>query len=147
MVSIGQTNIKKETENLWAWRIKGLSNLDDTFKLPKDFSAAEYFETMYGIVSENLKPQRVILRAYDQHMHYIKSLPIHHSQRLITDTAEYADFELYITPTYDFIMRLLHDGAWLEVMSPVSLRKAIKGWIGDMYDMYESDLRIWNYEY
>lgn len=118
-------------------RIRCINVLENTFKLPDDFSATEYFNSMYGIVSANVKPQRIVLRAYTQHRHYIRSLPIHHSQRLIEDYGEYADFELYVVPTYDFIMRLLHDGAWLEVISPVSLRKAIKGWISDMYDLYE----------
>lgn len=120
-------------------RIQSLNILEDTFKLPKDFSAAEYFKSMYGIVSENVKPQRIVIRAYAQHKHYIQSLPIHHSQRLTTDNAEYADFELYVAPTYDFIMRLLHDGAWLEVISPASLRQTMKGWIADMYEHYEDD--------
>lgn len=92
-------------------RIRSLTILNDTFKLPKDFSATEYFETMYGIVSDNQTPMRIILRAYTQHKEYLKSLPIHHSQRLIEDHEDYADFELRVAPTYDFIMRLLHDGA------------------------------------
>lgn len=120
-------------------RIRSLTILEDTFKLPEDFSVAEYFDTMYGIVSDNVKPQRIVLRAYKQHKHYIKSLPIHHSQRLIEDNVRYSDFELYVSPTYDFIMRLLHDGVWLEVISPASLRKAMKGWISDMYELYEDD--------
>lgn len=118
-------------------RIRSLTILNDTFKLPKDFSATEYFETMYGIVSDNQTPMRIILRAYTQHKEYLKSLPIHHSQRLIEDHEDYADFELRVAPTYDFIMRLLHDGAWLEVISPESVRKTMKGWIYDMYGHYE----------
>lgn len=118
-------------------RIRSLTILNDTFKLPKDFSATEYFETMYGIVSDNQTPMRIILRAYTQHKEYLKSLPIHHSQRLIEDHEDYADFELRVAPTYDFIMRLLHDGAWLEVISPESVRKTMKGWIYDMYEHYE----------
>ncbi|MCM1505243.1 MAG: WYL domain-containing protein [Muribaculum sp.] len=120
-------------------RIRSLTINEATFKLPSDFSAAQYFKTMYGIVSENVKPQRIVLRAYSQHKHYMQSLPIHHSQRLITDNAEFADFELYVAPTYDFIMRLLHDGAWIEVISPTSLRQTMKGWISDMYEYYEDD--------
>lgn len=120
-------------------RIMSLTIHETTFKLPRDFSATEYFKTMYGIVSEDVEPQRIVIRAYTQHRQYIKSLPIHHSQRLIAENAEYADFELYVAPTYDFIMRLLHDGAWLEVISPASLRQAMKGWISDMYEHYEDD--------
>ena len=107
-------------------RIRSLTILNDTFKLPKDFSATGYFETMYGIVSDNQTPMRIILRAYTQH-----------SQRLIEEHGDYADFELMVAPTYDFIMRLLHDGAWLEVISPESVRKTMKGWIYDMYEHYE----------
>lgn len=118
-------------------RIRSLTILNDTFKLPKDFSATGYFETMYGIVSDNQTPMRIILRAYTQHKEYLKSLPIHHSQRLIEEHGDYADFELMVAPTYDFIMRLLHDGAWLEVISPESVRKTMKGWIYDMYGHYE----------
>lgn len=119
-------------------RIEKVTILDDTFKLPKEFSAAKYFETAYGIVFENNKqPVRVVVRAYDQHKHYIESLPIHHTQKLIGDYGEYADFEMYLAPTYDFIMRLLHDGAWIEVLSPMSLRQAMKGWISDMHEHYK----------
>lgn len=120
-------------------RVQSLIILETTFKLPTDFSTAEYFETIYGVVSEGVKPQKVVLRAYAQHKHYIESLPIHHSQQLIADNAEYADFELYVAPTYDFIMRLLHDGAWIEVISPASLRQTMKGWIADMYEYYEDN--------
>ena len=118
-------------------RIRSLTILNDMFKIPENFSAIEHFETMYGIVTDTQPPMRIILRAYAQHKEYLKSLPIHHSQRLIEDHGDYADFELWVAPTYDFIMRLLHDGAWLEVISPESVRKTMKGWIYDMYGHYE----------
>ena len=120
-------------------RIQSLEIRDETFRLPKDFSAAAFFEPLYGIVSEDVRPQKIVIRAHSQHRHYVQSLPLHHSQRLIADRGEYADFELYVAPTFDFIMRILHDGAWLEVMSPASLRQAMKGWITDMADLYEDD--------
>lgn len=120
-------------------RIGSLKILETKFKIPKDFSAAEYFRSKYGIVSDKETPHRIVLRAFKQHKHYLRTLPIHHSQREIEDHGEYADFELYVAPTYDFIMRLLHDGALLEVMSPASVRRAMKGWITDMNDLYEDD--------
>ena len=113
---------------------------DDTFKLPKDFSASEYFFNYYGIVAdENIEPQRIIIRAYHDHIPYLKSLPLHRSQKLLEDNGEYADFEFFLAPTYDFIMRLLHVGAMIEVISPASLRKTMKEWISDMYDLYKND--------
>ena len=117
-------------------RIEDLKVSDSTFKLPKDFSASDYFSAYYGVVTGyDIKPEHIIIRAYRDHIPYLQSLPLHHSQRLLEDNGEYADFELYLAPTYDFVMRLLHVGAMIEVISPVSLRKTMKGWISDMYNL------------
>ena len=40
---------------------------------------------------------------------------------------------------HDFIMRLLHTGAMIEVISPASLRQTMKEWISDMYELYKND--------
>lgn len=121
-------------------RIESVEITDKSFKLPKDFNSEEYFSTAFGIVIGNgVKPERIVLRAYEEHKHYLKSLPLHHSQRLIEDCGEYADFELYLSPSYDFVMRLLHFGAMIEVIKPYSLRKTMKGWVSDMYNLYKND--------
>ncbi len=121
-------------------RIADLEVTADTFRLPKDFSASDYFSNYYGIVTDKgMKPQRIVIRAYGSHIPYIKSLPLHHSQRLLEDNGEYADFEFFLTPTYDFVMRLLHVGAMMEVISPEALRKTMKGWVSDMYNLYKND--------
>lgn len=70
---------------------------------------------------------------------YLMSLPLHHSQQLIEDYGEYADFELYLAPTYDFIMKLLHVGSMIDVISPPTLRNTMKSWISDMYNLYNND--------
>lgn len=121
-------------------RIEDLTITDDAFKLPKDFSASDYFSNYYGIVTDkNIKAQHIIIRVYHDHIPYINSLPLHQSQRLLENNGEYADFELFLVPTYDFIMRLLYVGAMIEVVSPVSLRKTMKEWISDMYNLYKND--------
>lgn len=121
-------------------RIETVDVSDERFKLPNDFDAAEYFSTAFGIVvGYDVEPERIVIRANEDHKHYLKSLPLHHSQRLIEDCGEYADFELYLAPTYDFIMKLLQAGAMIEVVSPPLLRKTMKGWISDMYNLYKND--------
>ena len=127
-------------------RIYGLDRIEDLeitaeiFKIPKDFSAKDYFSDYYGIVTEkNTKPQQIVLRVYRSHVPYVQSLPLHRSQRLLEDKGEYADFELFLAPTFDFIMRLLSAGAMIEVISPVSLRKTMKEWVSGMYNLYKND--------
>ncbi len=134
-------NLSKDTIRLYGLdRIESVEVTEQEYKLPKDFSAADYFANYFGIVTdERVKPERIVIRANKEHTPYIKSLPLHHSQRLIEDNGEYADFELYLAPTYDFIMKLLHVGGMVEVISPSSLRKTMKGWISDMYELYKND--------
>lgn len=121
-------------------RIENLEITMDTFKLPKDFFASGYFSNYYGIISDsNIKPERIVIRAYRDHVPYMSSLPLHKSQKLLEDSGEYADFELYLAPTFDFIMRLLSAGAMIEVISPASLRKTLKEWASDLYNLYKND--------
>lgn len=121
-------------------RIESAETTNKNFKLPQNFNAEEYFSTAYGIViGDDIKPERIVIRANEEHKHYLNSLPLHHSQRMIEDCGEYADFELYLSPTYDFVMKLLQVGAMIEVIHPQSLRKTMKGWISDMYNLYKND--------
>ena len=127
-------------------KIYGLDRLDeveitdDVYRLPKDFDAEGFFATSFGVViGFDVKPQRIVLRANRAHKYYMESLPLHHSQRMIEDCGEYADFELYLSPTYDFVMRLLQAGSMIEVISPASLRRTMKGWIAEMYELYKND--------
>lgn len=134
-------NLSKDTIRLYGLdRIESVEVTEQEYKLPKDFSAADYFANYFGIVTDDrVKPEGIIIRANKDHTPYLKSLPLHHSQRLIEDNGEYADFELYLAPTYDFIMKLLHVGGMVEVISPSSLRKTMKGWVSDMYELYKND--------
>ncbi len=121
-------------------RVECIETTEDRYKLPKGFNASEYFSTAFGIVvGSDIKPERIVIRANEDHKHYLKSLPLHHSQRLIEDCGEYADFELYLAPTYDFVMKLLQAGAMIEVIKPATLRKTMKGWVSDMYELYKND--------
>lgn len=134
-------NLSKDTIRLYGLdRIETIEITNQEYKLPKNFSASEYFSSYFGIViGKDVKPERIVIRSNADHTPYLKSLPLHHSQKLIEDNGEYADFELYLAPTYDFVMKLLQVGAMIEVISPVSLRRTMKGWISDMHELYKND--------
>lgn len=127
-------------------RIYGLDRLENTevtnkrFSMPKDFNAKAYFSTFFSIVTdENIAIERIVIRAYKQHQQYVRSLPIHISQRELYACEAYADFELTLRPTYDFIMELLRVGNMIEVMEPQSLRKTMKDWAKGLWDLYKND--------
>ena len=134
-------NLNRDTIRLYGFdRMESIEITDKEYKLPKGFSASEFFSNYFGIViDDHIKPERIVIRANANHAPYLKSLPLHHSQRLIEDNSKYVDFDFYLAPTYDFIMKLLRVGAMIEVISPMSLRQTMKGWISDMYELYKND--------
>ncbi len=121
-------------------RMEDVCITDISFTPLKSFNANDYFENYFGVVTDSeVKPIYIVIRAYKRHKHYLMSLPLHHSQKLLHNNAEYAEFELYLAPTYDFVMKLLQAGAMVEVIKPQSLRLQIKNWISDMVELYELD--------
>lgn len=67
---------------------------------------------------------------------YLRSLPIHHSQKELTSEDGHADFSLRLIPTFDFIQELLLHRDQLEVLQPQSLRNEIAELITQMSKRY-----------
>ena len=107
-------------------RIEDMKLLKEKFKMPSDFNVQDFFSDCYGIViGENSSPERVVVRAYGFEAYNMRALPLHHSQKEITATSEYSDFELTIKPTLDFSGKILSRGEWMEVLEPQWLRDDI----------------------
>lgn len=120
-------------------RFESVEMTEDSFSMPKDFDARSYFSSFFGVVlKEEVPVQRIVLRAYKDHPKYLRTLPLHSSQKEISTCEDHTDFELLLRPTYDFVMELLHVGAMVEVIEPQSLRLQMRGWIKDLWEMYEN---------
>ncbi len=117
-------------------RIKNIVITDYKYDYPKDFSPEGFFYDYYGVFHD-ASPQIIQLKAYKEKPNYLRSLPLHHSQREIYSDNDYTIFEYKIAPTYDFIQEILSHGNQLEVISPESFRKQIKTIIQEMFSFYE----------
>jgi len=119
-------------------RIKELKVCNETFELEEDFDAEAYFSECYGVVrSEDVPVERIVLRAYDDESHYLRDLPIHHTQMEIGNGKGYADFECYVRPTLDFCGQILSRGNRLQVIKPKSLANKIHQMLADALKNYE----------
>jgi hypothetical protein len=95
----------------------------DPFTMPRGFSPKAYFAEYFGVLTIPVPMAHVVIRAYDTTPDYLRTLPLHHSQREIASTDQYADFALDLRPTADFQGQLLSHGARIEVLEPESLRQ------------------------
>lgn len=119
-------------------RIEEVRVLDETFKYPADFNAADFFDGTLGVsLYEKVKVETIRIKVEYPHAHYVKTLPIHPSQKMIVDEdGEYAEFDITVRPTEEFFMEMLHGGAWIEVLSPDHVVEQMKGWVNDLYNVY-----------
>lgn len=104
-----------------------MEKTDEDFVVPEDFDAEEYYANTIGIfVNEKLKPQKVVLRAYEVHVDYMRSLPLHISQKEIkTVLGEYSDFEYRLCLTPELTTKVLSMGEKIEVLEPEILKKEV----------------------
>ena len=107
-------------------RITELEETEQTFELNPTFDAENFFKNYFGVfIGDDVKPTRIVLRAYGKMIPLIRTLPKHISQKEISTTDSYSDFEYYLAPTFDFQQEILKEGPELEVIEPQSLRKKI----------------------
>ena len=97
----------------------------ESFRLPADFNAAEFFGTCFGVMVTEEEPQLIKLKVNAFQSKYLRTLPLHPSQEEVERTEEYSVFTYFLRPTFDFIQELLSLGITAEVMSPKTLRKEI----------------------
>lgn len=118
-------------------RINNMTLTETHFEYPKDFVPADYFHDVFGIIAGvERKVENISIRAYAELPGYLRSLPMHHSQRELETKDGYTDFSLRLVPTFDFIQELLLHRDQLEVLEPESLRKEISSIISKMSDIY-----------
>ena len=117
-------------------RISDLEISSRRFEYPKSFNAEEKFKHAFGIISGEEAPEKIRLWLTREQGNYIKSLPLHNSQKIVSETATELVLELFICPTHDFMMELLSMGANVKVLEPKSLQKKVKARLLEAVGMY-----------
>lgn len=121
-------------------RILEASPTGTHFELPTEFNAEEFFAPYYGVFigrdRSPFVPERIVIRAYSVHRHYMESLPLHDSQKCVAEGPDFADYEMTVAPTTDLVMKLLSFGSMVEVIEPASFRSTMKAWISEMSALY-----------
>ena len=119
---------------------------DDTFEMPAAFSSQAYFSEYFGVLTTDTPLSHVIVRAHNWTPNYLRTLPLHPSQRehqsgeithADSSITSYTDFSFDIRPTADFLNELLKHGAGIEVLEPLELREKMHQMVRDALNRYE----------
>lgn len=121
-------------------RVQQLEITSQIFSMPRGFSVESYFADAFGIIvePEEYDVETIRLKVYgiNHRCEYLRSLPLHHSQREVEKHEDYSIFEVRVMPTYDFIKELLSMGGEVEVVSPAYVREEMKRRIQELSDRY-----------
>jgi predicted DNA-binding transcriptional regulator YafY len=119
-------------------RLSDLSITKQKFEPANDFNVNRYYQHCFGIISPNApEPSIVELEFKPKQGMFIKSLPLHESQEVISDTQKGLVIRLTVFLTYDFIMELLSYGGNVKVIKPVKLKEQVKLAHREGYAVYE----------
>lgn len=103
-----------------------------------DFS--EYFDDVIGVtVPDRDEPIDVLLRIRDHRYNYIKTKPLHLTQREVGEEDGYTRVTINVKINKELIALLLSYGSDVEVLSPASLRIMMKKEISAMCYKYLID--------
>ena len=119
-------------------RIHSLHKTGETFIMPKDWNAQEFFYGCFGIIADQrMDIQTIKLKVNASQANYIRDLELHESQKEIERNGEYSIFTYQLRPSYDFIQELLWNGADMEVLEPQSLRQEIANIVEQLHKKYK----------
>jgi predicted DNA-binding transcriptional regulator YafY len=132
----------KEYQNRWyliAWnfdledfrtygldRIKEIEITGENFDKDLVKNCKDMFDSVIGVSSSLSKPELIELSFDPEQGKYIKTLPLHHTQTIITDNETEFRILLKVVPNYELTQRILSQGESVEVIKPERLREEIK---------------------
>ncbi len=116
-------------------RFVDMEELEESFELPKDFDAEEYFRNFFGVIIGEA-PEDIRIRVVPNQVKYFRTLPLHGSQKEAVQEDGSSVFSYHIAPTFDFVQEILSHGADVEVLEPDGLRERISDDVARMASLY-----------
>ncbi len=108
-------------------RIRELHLTNQHFRRPSTFDADEYFKYSLGITRHNFeKPIKVILSFDPSQSNYLKSKPLHSSQKILKSDVTECKIELTVQVSWELLSLILSYGDLVKVIKPNSLIQSIK---------------------
>lgn len=144
---VGVPSHKEQIKNYALDRIHQIELTNEHFDMPENFDLSTYFYNSYGVYTDDLEDHptdSIRIKADCQQRHYLRTLPLHHSQKEVERTKDYSIFEVKLSPSYDFIYEILSKGDGIEILSPQWFREEVASYVRAMHRSYKDTIDILN---
>ncbi len=118
-------------------RIQQMATIQKTQKHRFDFNADNFLQYSVGIMENDAKPEKVVLNIHDPYHKLIQLEPLHHSQKIIKQSAKNMQVELLVNINHELSNKILSMGPFCKVVQPASLKKQIKELLNHTLDLYK----------
>jgi len=136
---LGMKKQGKEINTFALDRIQNITLQDkELFVQHKNFEPHTYFSDIVG-VTRNVaeKPTTITFWASAYHAPYIKTKPIHPSQKIVEEVKGGTHFSIEVIPNFELERELIGFGEGLKVLSPNNIIRQIRRRIRLMTALYE----------
>jgi predicted DNA-binding transcriptional regulator YafY len=118
-------------------RILELKKSLQNFHPIKDFNPDQYFKDIIGItVQKNAEKKKVLFKVVGNQVHYIRTKPLHISQKELEKKEDHSIFKIEVIPNYELQSTILSYGETIEILEPKSMINAMKKRIDEMKKAY-----------
>lgn len=133
---VGEVSGMKNIRTFGIDRIVTFEVLTKSFEPKKDLNLKERFRDVVGLTYSVSEIQKVVISVKSSQVPYLKSLPLHISQKFIKETKDEALVEFHLKPNYEFMQRIFMHMDTFRVVEPEWLVNDVKEKIERMRRMY-----------
>lgn len=117
-------------------RMSDVIKMNQTFR-EQEVDKENYFRAAIGISLPDTKPEKIVLQLDPQQAHYLKSQPLHHSQKIMKESKKEFVISVELVVNYEFKSLLQSFGDKVKVLKPLSLATEMKKVAGNMMALYQ----------
>jgi predicted DNA-binding transcriptional regulator YafY len=135
--------MKKQGKEIITFALDRIQNIapqdKELFIQHKNFDPHTYFSNIIG-VTRNVaeKPTTILFWASSYHAPYIKTKPIHASQKIVEEVKGGTHFSIEVIPNFELERELFGFGEGIKILSPNNMVRQIKRKIRLMKELYEA---------
>jgi predicted DNA-binding transcriptional regulator YafY len=136
---LGMKKQGKEILTLALDRIQQIASLEkEHYTLHKNFEPHTYFANIIGVTRNAAeKPTTILFWASTYHVPYIKTKPIHASQKIVAEVKGGTHFSIELIPNFELERELIGFGDGIKILSPNNMVRQMKKKIRLMQALYE----------